>query len=178
MISIGELCQFRVSSLKALLDLVSLARLHPYISLSVCAFVVLALSSSPSIFWPEPGHASARTSESLQALLSVVTPTRSSWPPNYIALVERAGTSRSKTIQLPLSDVYRDISAGRIELRDPKNDLSDLFRKQVQAYGWLIQFYIDIPLWMNVLRWVAASHLPSFKVRVGFPSASYELTLT
>ena len=100
----------------------------------------------------------------LQALLTVIAPTRSLWPPSYSALVNDARIARRKVIKIPLYQLLSDVSTGRMELRDPQLDLCDLFQDTLCVYGWGIRLSIGYCEWMTAARSVSTSILSALLV--------------
>lgn len=92
-----------------------------------------------------------RTQEHFQALLSITTPTQSMWPTACSAL--RSYTYTSRRIEFSLTGLMDDIFSGRLELRDPYNDLPELFCDEVRAYGWSIRIRVGNSWWIKVLSW-------------------------
>ena len=105
----------------------------------------------------------------LQALLTVITPTRSLWPPSYSVLVNEARISRRKVIGIPLYQLLSDVSTGKMELRDPQLDLCDLFQDTLCVYGWGIRLSIGYCDWMAAARSVSTSILSALLVSDGIP---------
>jgi hypothetical protein len=87
------------------------------------------------------------TRESLQALLSVITPTQSGWSQVYSA--SAVGGRASKIIALSFQDLLKDICMGKVELRDPQHDLPEMIRCGVEAYGWRIRLDVDMIWWLK-----------------------------
>lgn len=111
----------------------------------------------------------AKPSKSLEALLTILTPTCVAWPADYHVLFKHSTSPHSMTIKICVSHFLRNVSAGAVELKNI-NDLPYLFCRQLRAYGWLVSFDVDFFLWTSVLRWILVSQIPGFKYVLLFTS--------
>jgi hypothetical protein len=107
---------------------------------------------------------SFKVDEAQKALLALLTPSCSIWPPSYLLRVGHARNSRFKMIELPLFELVNDICSGQIELRDPQNDLTDLLCDRFRAFSWSIRLEIEFSCRIGVLCWLSLSDLPTIKV--------------
>lgn len=96
------------------------------------------------------------TSEALQALTMIITPTSSAWYDTHP--IKHSVSMRSKTIKIQLYDLMRNVCAGIVELRDV-NDLPDLFRERLRVYGWLVYLEVDPCWWATVSYWLLVSQV-------------------
>jgi hypothetical protein len=117
-----------------------------------------------SLFQNRQKKVLSKAQNPLQALLTILTPTHSAWPLSYSALVQRVSTSGSNTITISLAQLLGDVYLGTLELRDPTNDLPDLFRGGIKAYGWWIRLNVGTSYRIAVLRWLSSSAIPMYKV--------------
>ena len=98
----------------------------------------------------------------LQAMLYVMTPTRSVWPQHYITAAKRAASSQDKTLRLSLRNMVDDVLGGRMELRAPQQDLADLLRNALKVDDWTLGLHIDRSWRFDLIGWVlAAQFAPS-----------------
>jgi hypothetical protein len=137
-------------------------QLGGYFFLRVFSLLLLAL------FWPlfrcnGGKKVPSKADIPFQALLTVLTPTCSIWPPFYLALVHRARYSKPKSIILPLFKLMDDIYSGQIELRDPQNDLPGLLRDHLCVDACFFRLEIEATSRVAVLRWLLLSDLPTLK---------------
>ena len=100
----------------------------------------------------------------LQALLTVLAPTRSYWPHPYPLLANNARIAKCKVIEIPLHLLLSDVSAGRMELRDPQFDLCDLFQGRLRVYGWNIRLVVESRDWVTAARCTAGSVIRALAV--------------
>ncbi|KAF7980179.1 hypothetical protein HWV62_39660 [Athelia sp. TMB] len=85
----------------------------------------------PGLRTPNSDH---ETRKALEALLTVLHPRNSRWPPSYISFARAAVVSRSKTIRIPLLKLVEDLLAGTIEFRDI-GALGEIMAGK-RVYGW------------------------------------------
>ncbi|KAH7889593.1 hypothetical protein F5I97DRAFT_555760 [Phlebopus sp. FC_14] len=95
-------------------------------------------------------HTHTRTA--LQALLTVITPTCSLWPPQYTELAKRASIAGSN-IAVPLDTLIHDFVDGVIELRNPVMDLAHLVSSGCPVGGWTICISVEWKWWTEALEW-------------------------
>jgi hypothetical protein len=129
---------------------------------------ILVLTFSFSIFYFCSKKRVAESSTSLEALLTIITPTCVAWPTDYDVLFKRSTSSHSMTIRICVSTFLRNVGAGTLELKD-LNDFPHLFRCQLRAYGWLVSLDVDFFLWASVLRWILVSQIPRCITKYVFP---------
>lgn len=115
----------------------------------------------------------AQSRNALQAMLYVLTPTRSVWPQHYITAAKSTAYSQRKTLQLSLRNTVDDVLSGRMELRAPQQDIPYLLRNALEVDGWTLGLHIDRSWRLDLIRWVlAAQFAPSMsKVSVAKCSA-------
>ena len=90
----------------------------------------------------------------LGALLSVITPTRSTWPMQYSSLALTTPPAQ-RTLKIPLTSFYFDVLNGSIELRDPISDMPLLLDdKLITASGFSVSLSISFSWWLKFLWWV------------------------
>ncbi|OBZ65731.1 hypothetical protein A0H81_14326 [Grifola frondosa] len=106
-----------------------------------------------------PTGGQTRTLHALQALLTIVTPTCSLWPQDYLEAVRHATVSRKTSLELPLHALINDVIAGKLELRDPRTYLPCLFMRSLTIDGWSLLLRIELSWWILVLRWIISSQL-------------------
>lgn len=94
----------------------------------------------------------------LEALLSVLCPTRSLWPPYYARLAKQCGVFDSRQITIPISRLIEDVSSGTVELRDANNDLQDLLQDRICVDGWQIRVGVDWSLKRRISKWRGTRH--------------------
>ena len=97
---------------------------------AICVVLLLHLSPRSLVRTPERV---AQARKILQALLTIITPTQSVWPRQYVNLVYRAAATRDFPVQIPLETLYEDVLKQRIELRNPKAHLPRLLRGVARA---------------------------------------------
>jgi hypothetical protein len=125
----------------------------PLAAILVLGFVLLCCSRFPT----EQKEPRNESDNPLQALLTVIAPTRSYWPPPYSLLANNARFASRKVIDIPLHLLLSDVSAGRMELRDPQFDLCDLFQGRLRVYGWHIRLVAGPRDWITAARCTAVS---------------------
>ena len=108
-----------------------------------------------------------KPSTSLEALLTIMTPTCVAWPADYHVLFKHSTSTRSMTIKICVSHFLRNIGAGTVELKNV-NDLPHIFCRRLRAYGWLVSFDVDFFLWTAVLRWILVSQIPGCATKYVF----------
>lgn len=90
-----------------------------------------------------------KTRKALEALLVILTPTKSRWPSTYISIAETAAASNS-SLALPISELIQDLNNGKLEVRNP-NMLHELFEADpLRTYGWTIRLHTDTAWRMDV----------------------------
>ncbi len=77
----------------------------------------------------------------LQALSTVLIPTR-----NHSQSIKYRVNWKDRRMELSLSALVEKVKAGVIELRNPREDLSDMFRERLKVHGWRIGLDIE-PAW-------------------------------
>ncbi len=61
-------------------------------------------------------------------------------------------------MELSLSALVEKVKAGVIELRNPKENLSDMFRERLKVHGWRIGLDIE-PIWSTrTMAWLLKGH--------------------
>ena len=101
----------------------------------------------------------------LEALLSVITPTRSTWPSHY-STSALAGSPSQKCLRVPLEVFYKDIVYGVTELRDPIVHLPALFHdKLTSVSGLSVSVFAGLSLWLKLVGWIISCELLSYEVR-------------
>lgn len=132
---------------------------------------ILALTLLFTLFCFRTRQLVAEPSTSLEALLTIMTPTCVAWPTDYNVLFKHSTSSHSMTVRVHVSDFLRNVSAGTVELKDI-NDLPHLFRRQLRAYGWLVSLDVDFLLWTSVLQWILVSQISGYTRKYVFPLSS------
>ncbi|PBK78497.1 hypothetical protein ARMSODRAFT_968609 [Armillaria solidipes] len=85
----------------------------------------------------------------LQALSTVVIPTR-----NHSLSIKYRVKWKDRQMELSLSALVEKVKAGAIELRNPREDLSDMFRERLKVHGWRIGLNIE-PVWSTrTMAWL------------------------
>lgn len=113
-------------------------------------------------------HASqiSQSRQVLQAMLYVMTPTRSVWPQHCIAAAKRAACSRNMLLRFSLRKVVDDVLSGRMELRAPQQDLPGLLRNALKVDGWALCLHIERSWRLDLMGWVLAAQLAPSKSKV------------
>ncbi|KAK0441866.1 hypothetical protein EV421DRAFT_1904458 [Armillaria borealis] len=89
----------------------------------------------------------------LQALSTVVIPTR-----NHSQSIKYSVKWKDRQMELSLSALVEKVKAGVIELRNPREDLSDMFRERLKVHGWRIGLDIE-PVWSTrTMGWLLKGH--------------------
>ena len=121
-------------------------RVDPLVSYAFGGFLCLVA------LWLVPLHRpTIDPSDSLKALLQVITPCSSSWPSHYVSL---AKPRQSKTFQVPLNVIIQDVISGQIELRTPQNTLQQMIsgKGQLEIEPW--RFFLSYgSLRPKILYW-------------------------
>jgi len=139
----------------------------------VLMFSILALILLFTVFCSCTKKRVIEPSTSLEALLTIVTPTSVAWPTDYDALFKHSTSLQSMTIRIRMSNFLHNVGAGTVELRN-LNDLPHVFSGQLRAYGWLISLDVDFFLWSSILWWILASQIPGFISRYTIPSIMHQ----
>ena len=117
---------------------------------------VLCLSSVAILCWRKRSNKDViiQGRMALGALLSVITPTRSTWPMQYSSLALTTPPAQ-RTLKIPLTSFYFDVLNGSIELRDPISDMPLLLDdKLITASGFSVSLSISFSWWLKFLWWV------------------------
>ncbi|KAK0239809.1 hypothetical protein EDD85DRAFT_949638 [Armillaria nabsnona] len=94
-----------------------------------------------------------KTNAHLQALSTVVIPTR-----NHSQPIKYRVNWKDRRMELSLSGLVEKVKAGVIELRNPREDLSDMFRERLKVHGWRIGLDIE-PVWSTkTMAWLLKGH--------------------
>lgn len=119
----------------------------------VCLGVWLAVIELISLHGPRKPEVVANARPILKALLAVVAPAQSVWPPQYASIAYRAAVlaAGKPVVHLPLSTLYDDIIHERVELRYPKEHLPLLFKDALSVSGVDIRLDTDY-YWSLALR--------------------------
>lgn len=147
---------------------VARAYLAPYgIYLLICALfcVVATLYAVFPLFRARTSQKS-QSRKLLQAVLYVMTPTRSVWPQHYITAAKRAASSQDTTLRLSLRNMVDDVLSGRMELRAPQEDLADLLRNALKVDDWTLGLHIDRSWRFDLMGWVLAAQFAPSKSKV------------
>lgn len=133
----------------------------------VCAVFCL-LTTLCAILARCRAHASRipQSREVLQAMLYVMTPTRSIWPQHCIAAAKRVACSGDRILRLSLRKMVDDVLSGRMELRAPQQDLPDLLRNALEVDGWTLGLHIERSWRLDLMGWVIAAQLAPSKSKV------------
>lgn len=91
--------------------------------------------------------------QALDALLSILSPTRSLWPSFYTRIAKRSGIFETRQLDIPASRLINDVATGVIQLRDAENDLEDFLEDRVCVDGWRIRVAVDWDLRYRVMKW-------------------------
>lgn len=71
---------------------------------------------------------------------------------------------RYKTkIEIPTAKLIQDISEGKIELRNPQQDLPHMLRGVLESRGWKVCLRVEASLWFRTALWIFPNHItPSY----------------
>ncbi|KAK0228844.1 hypothetical protein IW262DRAFT_1353423 [Armillaria fumosa] len=91
-----------------------------------------------------------------QALSTVVIPTR-----NHSQSIKYRVNWKDRQMEVSLSALVEKVKAGVVELRNPREDLSDMFRERLKVHGWRIGLDIE-PVWSTkTMAWLLKDFLCS-----------------
>lgn len=109
----------------------------------------------------------SQCSEPLHALMSIITPAYSQWPPYYLSAVNRGLLRREARLELPLSQLLTDVLSGAIELRSPDTDLPDLIAGTLQSQGWRVSLTVESGWHVDLTMRLAKARLARMIPQVG-----------
>jgi hypothetical protein len=118
------------------------------------AFMLFVFRREPQC----PIRSAPMNTESLQSLLIVLVPCRSVWPEVYLNAARRVRNVREQQLALPISTVVNDIVHGRVQLRNPIQDLPVLLRGELLSYGWALKLIVDSDAWSAAIVWFLSGH--------------------
>ncbi|KAJ7632963.1 hypothetical protein FB45DRAFT_866459 [Roridomyces roridus] len=95
--------------------------------------------------------------KAIQALFTILVPTRVAWPHEYMHLVDHSVSARSKTVTVSMTSFIDAICSGKIEIRNSA-DLPKLFSDKLNAHGWRVRFGLDSSWSWVVVAWVVGKH--------------------
>lgn len=154
-----EYAIFRLQELRSLtFDAILVQDFRIQLALAACLFFLLILCLSLLYRGCGRKNHNPKSHALIQALSTVIIPTRSIWPPSYTLIAKKPSCLRSRTIALPLYGLLQHIYDGEIELRD-LNDLPDLFRNDLRVYGLLIRFELESTWLSIIIRWLMRSQI-------------------
>ncbi|OCH93882.1 hypothetical protein OBBRIDRAFT_885248 [Obba rivulosa] len=107
-----------------------------------------------------------QTREALKALLTIITPTCSFWPPNYLTAAKHTGSSQDTVIKLSLRHFVTDVLDGRIELRDARLDLPDFISGDLKTPDHKIRLHVELAWWLDVLEWIMTAQFAKTTVEI------------
>ena len=108
------------------------------------------------------GHMVQNARGVLQTMLTILTPTSSTWPAPYPSLAYRAAVRKMRSqaiLRIPLQTLYFDILRGRVELRNPRDHLPALFKDTLSSVSELsVCLDVGFYWWTKVLAWMVLCH--------------------
>lgn len=130
-----------------------------FMSFGMLCFLVLAVFRL-YFYCSRRSHVVQSAREVLQAMLTVITPTSSIWPPPYPSLAYRAAIQKTQlrtTLHIPLHTLYFDILRGLVELRNPREHLPALLKESLSGVSDL-SVYLDVDFywWIKLLAWMGS----------------------
>ncbi|TRM55346.1 hypothetical protein BD626DRAFT_418399 [Schizophyllum amplum] len=143
---------------------------HAQVVLCLCISLLLASFIAAFVTACKRRNKSSLTladlSPYMRALMFFIAPTRVAWPAHYVRAARKATISRSKQIVIDLNDLFGDICAGKIELRQP-DDLVDLLRGELRVDGWRFLVQVDSVHCRHVQRWLFAESVKVQRIDAG-----------
>ncbi|KAK0241545.1 hypothetical protein EDD85DRAFT_948625 [Armillaria nabsnona] len=95
----------------------------------------------------------------LQALSTVIIPTR-----NRSQSIKNTVNWKDQRMEISLTALVENIKSGAIEMRNPRADLSGMFRERLKVYGWTIGLDVK-PVWSaKTMSWLLKGHFLCSKV--------------
>ncbi|KAK0463810.1 uncharacterized protein EV420DRAFT_1638725 [Desarmillaria tabescens] len=89
----------------------------------------------------------------LKALSTVVIPTR-----NRSQSIKYTVNWKDRRMEVSLGALVEKVKTGAIEMRNPRADLSDMFRERSKVYGWTIGLHVE-PTWSTkTMAWLLKDH--------------------
>lgn len=133
-----------------------------FVSFGMLCFLVLAVFRL-YLFCSRRSHVVQSARGVLQAMLTIITPTSSIWPPPYPSLAYRAAIQKTQlrtTLHIPLHTLYYDILRGLVELRNPRDHLPVLFKESLSNVSEL-SVYLDVDFywWIKLLVWMGSYNM-------------------
>lgn len=134
---------------------------------SLTCLVVACFACTVFVFYrlyrPAKDQFSTIEPQPLHTLLSVLIPTRSTWPSRYQKIL-----SKRHDIHMSLDVLFHDVIAGVIELRNPTRDIALLLRGGADVNGWRIKLSAGARWRWRVVCWMMPFELfaDSYNVRV------------
>ncbi|KAJ7583062.1 hypothetical protein C8J56DRAFT_1168043 [Mycena floridula] len=132
-----------------------------YYLLAVASLVAL-LSS----YQPRKQQKPSSQLELFQALSTIVIPSKGTWTASVAvnSLLIRTG----RNVKISLSSLIAGICSGKLELRDPYNDLAQLVQGQLQVYSWNFSLDLDWswPKWLSVSIWLMGRRCSKSKPQI------------
>ncbi|EKM55302.1 uncharacterized protein PHACADRAFT_184113 [Phanerochaete carnosa HHB-10118-sp] len=134
-----------------------------YSTFAVSALLLLLLllfrRRRPAPEYPD----SPRIHAPLDALLSFLTPTSSSWPRLYLSVAQDGISSPPATLAIPLSCLLDDVVSGAVELRSAAIDLPPFISGTLSRHGWTVAPRVEVSLRVHVALRIACLRLASWK---------------
>jgi hypothetical protein len=103
--------------------------------------------------------------EVLEALLTVINPTRSFWPADVMKVA--ASVRKNKIIRISLRQLYLHLLSGALEFRNPSVDLVQILKEgEYRINGWTVQITVDVSWWSSISIWILRSFIGIMKVSI------------
>ncbi|KAK0483979.1 hypothetical protein IW261DRAFT_991979 [Armillaria novae-zelandiae] len=96
----------------------------------------------------------------LQALSTVVIPTR-----NHSQSIKYRVSWKDQQVEVSLSALVEKVKAGVVELRNPREDLPDMFRERLKVNGWRIGLDIESVWSTKTMAWLLKDFLCSVALK-------------
>ncbi|KAK0486045.1 hypothetical protein IW261DRAFT_1453457 [Armillaria novae-zelandiae] len=92
---------------------------------------------------------------------TVVIPTR-----NRLQPIKNTVNCKEQAMEISLTALIGNIKSGDIEMRNPRADLSAIFRERLKVYGWTIGLNVE-PMWSaKTVTWLLKGHSLYSKARI------------
>ncbi|KAK0211042.1 hypothetical protein DFS33DRAFT_1379009 [Desarmillaria ectypa] len=109
----------------------------------LCLLLFVTISSASKRAYKPKGNVY------LQALSTVVIPTR-----NRSQSIKYTVNWKDRRLELSLSALIEKVKTGAIEMRNPRADLSDMFRDRLKVYGWTIGLDVESVWTTKTMAWL------------------------
>ena len=102
----------------------------------------------------------------LDALMTLVSPTTSLWPPTYLRAARRGGQAHQQVLVISLQSLQDDCISDAVELRSSPSKLPDLILDTLQHRGWRVRLHVDAAWRLRVFAHTLKAYLPCLIPRV------------